>query len=243
MERENKLSFQVCGRQALFSDPVTRVGGEKISYSVPTYEALKGICESIYWKPTFVWVVDRVRIMKPIQTQSRGQRVPKYYNEKNDLSIYTYLSHVKYQVEAHFEWNEHRPELTADRDENKHFWIAQRMLERGGRRDVFLGTRECQGYVEPCEFGTGKGYYDEEAAMSFGIMVHGISYPDETGLDCLQTRLWNVVMRRGIIDFIRPEECEIVTNTVKGRKKVFGPGNFTGLAEFEEGGGLFELDH
>ena len=248
MEKENKLSFCVYGRQALFSDPVTRVGGEKMSYSVPTYEALKGSCESIYWKPTFIWVVDRVRIMNRIRTQSRGQRVGKFQSDENDLSIYTYLADVRYQVEAHFEWNENRPELACDRNENKHFFIAKRMLERGGRRDIFLGTRECQGYVEPCVFGEGEGAYDrdsisgEDNILSFGIMLHGISYPDETGLDYMQTRLWDVIMKNGVIDFVRPEECRIWTRTAKGSKKIFGEGNFTGLGEFEEEGIFFELD-
>jgi CRISPR-associated protein Cas5d len=61
---------------------------------------------------------------------------------------------VEYQVRAHFEWNQHRPELERDRNDGKHFEIAKRSLERGGRQDIFLGTRECQGYVEPCEFGS-----------------------------------------------------------------------------------------
>ncbi|MCA6071063.1 MAG: hypothetical protein LE168_01540 [Endomicrobium sp.] len=26
---------------------------------MPTYEAIKGIAESIYWKPTFVWIIDK----------------------------------------------------------------------------------------------------------------------------------------------------------------------------------------
>ena len=59
---------------------------------------------------------------------------------------------------AHFEWNDNRPELKQDRNENKHHNIAKRMIIRGGRRDVFLGTRECQGYVSPCEFGEGEGF-------------------------------------------------------------------------------------
>ncbi len=42
------------------------------------------------------------------------------------------------------------------------------MIERGGRRDIFLGTRECQGYVEPCVFGEGEGAYDA-FDMDFGI--------------------------------------------------------------------------
>lgn len=48
--------------EALFTDPLTKVGGEKFSYPVPTYQALKGITESIYWKPTLIWVIDRCRV-------------------------------------------------------------------------------------------------------------------------------------------------------------------------------------
>ena len=241
MEFKNSISFRVYGRMALFSDPITRVGGEKCSYMLPTYQALKGICDSIYWKPTLMWVVDRVRIMNPIRTEDRGQRVPKY-SGGNDLSVYTYLVNVEYQVEAHFEWNEQRPELEKDRNEHKHFLIAKRMLERGGRRDIVLGSRECQAYVEPCVFGEGKGYYDNDS-MSFGIMVHGISYPDETGLSKLQTRLWNAQMKNGIVDFIRPEECTMVMDTVNYSIKKFEKGkNFSGLDEFEKEGFFDGLD-
>ena len=66
MGSRNSIEFKVWARHALFTDPLTRVGGEKCSYHLPTYEALKGIAKSIYWKPTFVWVVDEVRVIKPI---------------------------------------------------------------------------------------------------------------------------------------------------------------------------------
>ena len=56
----NTIEFEVYGPYALFSDPVMRVGGEKTSYHIPTYEALRGIVESIYWKPTIMWIVDAV---------------------------------------------------------------------------------------------------------------------------------------------------------------------------------------
>lgn len=236
MNRENKISFRLTGRTALFSDPITKAGGEKFSYSVPTYQALKGICESIYWKPTFIWYIDRVRIINPIRTESKAVCISKDKTSSNDLSIYTYLIDAEYQVEAHFEWNMQREELSDDRDENKHFFITKRMLDRGGRRDIFLGARECQGYVEPCTFGEGNGYYDNES-MSFGIMVHGITYPDESGLEKMQTRLWNAQMKNGIIEFIRPEECSIVMDTEKYKIKPFIPGkNFSGAEEFERGG-------
>ena len=54
---DNKICFRVWGNEALFTDPLTKVGGEKFSYPVPTYQALKGITESIYWKPTLIWVI------------------------------------------------------------------------------------------------------------------------------------------------------------------------------------------
>ena len=45
----NTIEFEVYGPYALFSDPVMRVGGEKTTYHIPTYEALKGVVESIYY--------------------------------------------------------------------------------------------------------------------------------------------------------------------------------------------------
>lgn len=152
----NIVEFEVSGDYALFSDPITRIGGEKCSYQIPTYEAIKGVLHSVYWKPTFIWIVDQVRVMNPIQTEVKGMRPIHIYDNKNDLAYYTYLKDVRYQVRAHFEWNDNRPELAGDRLDNKHHQIAKRMIRKGGRRDIFLGTRECQAYVEPCVFGEGK---------------------------------------------------------------------------------------
>lgn len=211
MKHRNTVEFEVWGDYALFSEPITRVGGEKFTYQVPTYEALKGILQSCYWKPTLIWIIDEVRVMNSIQTETKGIRPIKYYNDKNDLSYYTYLKDCRYQVRAHFIWNENRPELEADRNENKHHNIAKRMIERGGRRDIFLGTRECQGYVKPCVFGEGEGAYDDIEELSFGMMYHGITYADEAYSEetrgKLSVRLWQAVMKKGVIAFPPPWEC------------------------------------
>lgn len=238
MEKPNIIEYSVFGRYALFTDPLSKTGGEKCSYQIPTYQALKGITESIYWKPTITWVIDECRIMRLIQTESKGIR-PIKYNGGNDLSFYTYLRDVEYRVKAHFEWNENRKDLAQDRNENKHYDIAKRMIERGGRRDIFLGTRECQGYVEPCSFNEGKGEYDK-TSLSFGIMVHGITYPDEAIREKekgkMTVRLWNVHMVNGVIHFPRPEECEIRRVLRDAQQKSFAFGkNFSGLDEFEGG--------
>lgn len=241
MEKPNIIEYCVSGRYALFTDPLSKTGGEKCSYQIPTYQALKGITESIYWKPTITWIIDECRIMNLIRTESKGIR-PIKYSGGNDLSYYTYLHEVAYQVRAHFEWNENRKDLSHDRNENKHYDIANRMVTRGGRRDIFLGARECQGYVEPCAFGEGKGAYDG-TDLSFGIMVHGITYPDEADREeekgKMTVRLWNAQMKNGIIHFLRPEQCEIRHILRDARQKEFEPGkNFRGLQEFE-GGDLF----
>ena len=218
---KNSISFRVWGRYALFTDPVTKIGGEKCSYHVPTYEAIKGVLKSIYWKPTIIWHVDKVRVMKPLRTQTKGTK-PLVWGGGNSLAIYTFLHDVEYQVEAHFEWNEHRPELANDRIDGKHFSIAKRVLEKGGRQDIFLGVRDCQAYVEPCRFGDGKGAYDDIDELGFGLMFHGFDYPDETGKDELVSRFWHAIMRRGVLEFPRPDECEASRFIRKMAAKEFG---------------------
>ena len=215
---KNSVEFKVTGRHALFTDPVTRMGGEKCSYHIPTYEALKGILKSVYWKPTLIWIIDEVRIMKPIKTEAKSVK-PLNYGGGNTLAMYTYLADVEYQVQAHFEWNLFREDMAADRIDGKHFQIARRMIDKGGRQDIFLGARECQGYVEPCGFGEGPGAYDDIDRLDYGIMFHGFDYPDEIGKTDedgkpdesgkyrFHSRFWKPVMQGGIIKFIRPEKC------------------------------------
>lgn len=232
---KNSIQFKVWGRYALFTDPITKLGGERCSYHIPTYEALKGVVKSIYWKPTIIWYIDKVRVMKPVRTQTKGTK-PLKMSGGNDLAIYTYLVEVEYQVLAHFGWNLHRPELSKDRIDGKHFQIAQRMLERGGRQDIFLGTRDCQGYVEPCIFGEEAGAYDDVDQVSYGLMFHGFDYPDETGKNELITRLWRPVMRKGIIEFDQPEKCPVRKFVRLMHAKTFGESlNFKNVeTEYEE---------
>lgn len=238
-EYPNIVEFQITGDYGLFSDPVMRVGGEKCSYQIPTYEAIKGILSSVYWKPTFIWYIDELRVMNPIQTEVKGIRPIKYHGG-NDLSYYTYLKNCCYRVRAHFEWNENRPELSGDRDENKHHEIAKRMILKGGRRDIFLGARECQGYVEPCVFNEGVGAYDSTPELSFGLMYHGITYADEAYSEAtrekMTVRFWYPTMKEGILYFPRPEDCPLQKPIRAMEIKPFGStfSNFRGLKEFGE---------
>ena len=114
------------------------------------------------------------------------------------------------------------------------------MIEKGGRRDIFLGTRECQCYVEPCVFGEGAGAYDGLDELSFGLMYHGITYADEAYSEetkgQMTVNFWYPVMKNGIITFPKPKDCPL-HKTIRAREmKQFGEtlGNFSGLSEFGE---------
>ena len=73
-EHDNIVEFKVSGDFALFADVLTRPGGEKFSYPIPTYEALKGILMSVYWKPTIIWVIDECMVMNKISMERKGIR-------------------------------------------------------------------------------------------------------------------------------------------------------------------------
>ncbi|MCK9479484.1 MAG: type I-C CRISPR-associated protein Cas5c [Firmicutes bacterium] len=228
----NGITFKVSGKYALFTDPITKIGGEKSTLTLPTYQALKGICESIYWKPSIIWFVDKVKVISKIQTESKGIR-PIKYGGGNDLSRYLYLKDVEYVVCCHFEFNCGRPELKKDHNENKHYFITKRSLEKGGRRDIFLGARECQAYVEPVNFDAEKSYYHDMGEMEFGMQYHSLSYPDENGKNQLITKFWYPKMINGVVEFCKPEDCPKEVVVRRMLPKIFDESNYAGFDEFQ----------
>lgn len=208
------VEFEVYGDYAMFTNPFSAISGEKLSTQIPSHEALRGIISSVYAKPTITWQIDAVRIMNPIKYEPMAIKTPRYYKSGvSDLYWYSYLRNVRYQVRAHFEFNMHQTEMANDRNPKKHLEIAKRMIERGGRRDVFLGTRECQAYVQPCVFGEGEGAYDNVPVMPFGMMYYGLTYPDQAYSKetegKLTSHLYQPVMRNGVIKFPRDYECPV----------------------------------
>lgn len=210
--RSEPFYFKVSGLYGLFTDPVTKAGGEKYTYQIPTYQALKGITEEIYWKPTIYYVVDSFKVNKPFKTETKGIRAPLNAGG-NDLNYYTYLKDVEYLVKFHFEWNLNRDDLKMDRNEKKHQQILIRSLKKGGRRDAFLGTREC---VANVEYITEREYLQETTpfanqSISMGIMFHSFTYPGESTTKCnrLISNFSSVTLKNGEVKFLRPEECEI----------------------------------
>lgn len=145
----------VRAERALFTRPDLRI--ERFTYPVPTFGALAGVLRSIYAKPSFYWVPSKVLILNPIRYQNIQinevkdaiiTRQPFIASNRRVQKMQTYLYDVHYVVEAHFEWSGKQSD---DENLGKHLDIFRRSLEAGGRRDVFLGLRECAAIVEPVD--------------------------------------------------------------------------------------------
>jgi CRISPR-associated protein Cas5d len=145
--------FSLRAERALFTRQDLRI--ERFTYPVPTFGALAGVLRSIYAKPSFYWVPRRVLILNPISFQNimvnevKDQIItqrPFVSHERRMQKMQTYLRNVHYIIEAHFEWSGKVPE---DENLQKHMCIFERSLSAGGRRDVYLGTRECSAIAEP----------------------------------------------------------------------------------------------
>ncbi|WP_454206986.1 type I-C CRISPR-associated protein Cas5c [Peptoniphilus sp. Marseille-Q6390] len=210
MNKSKYFYAKVYGDRALFTSPESKSGGEKVSYEVPTLASLQGIIDANYFKPTITNVIDEVRIMNKIESYTQGMRL-LLRDYSADLSAYTYLSSPCYYVKFHFEWNEDREDLKNDRNFLKHDAITERSLKRGGRRPIFLGVSECQGFIEYLteeEYENDKGYYDD-TNLGFGLMLVGLIYPKKSG-EMLRSAYGPINMKNGRITFPRPEDCPII---------------------------------
>jgi len=125
------IKFRVWADYACFSRPELKV--ERVSYDVMTPSAAKGIIDSIYYKPSITWGIDKIHVINPIKfTNIRRNevsetasfsKVKKIMKNPEPYSIVTndvrqqraalVLCDVEYVIEAHFEMtNKTRRRLT-----------------------------------------------------------------------------------------------------------------------------------
>src|ERR1700712_2768171 len=158
--KENALSYGirllVKGERALFTRPEMKV--ERVSYDVITPSAARGVVEAIYWKPEIRWVIDRLRVLKPIRFTSQrrnevGAKTPAGAAAKamkaghGNLGMYVeverqqraalLLRDVAYVIEAHFDI------IGGVENEGKHLDSFNRRARAGQCfTRPFLGCRE-----------------------------------------------------------------------------------------------------
>ena len=161
------IKLHVWGEYALFTRPEMKV--ERVSYEIMTPSAARNILTAIYWKPQIAWVVDRIRILKPIAFTSvrRNEVASKAVTPSAAVMRGTeeavvglcpeddrqqraslVLRNVGYVIEAHFDIVERTlelggPEMPEEVCAAKHISIFNRRAAAGQAfHQPYLGCRE-----------------------------------------------------------------------------------------------------
>ena len=76
------LEVKVWGSLACFTRPEMKA--ERVSYSVMTPSAARGVLEAIFWKPEFSWQVREIWVLQPIQHFSIVRNeVNRFFKQKS----------------------------------------------------------------------------------------------------------------------------------------------------------------
>ena len=65
-------------------------------------------------------------------------------------------------------------------------------------------------------------------------MFHSFAYPDETGTNELHSQFWQATLKKGVLDFPRPEDCTVRRLVRSMSVKEFGVGTNLLSVEQEE---------
>ncbi len=190
-EHSRQYSLRMRGELACFARPELKT--ERVTYSIPTPSALRGILEAILWKPAVRWCVDEIQLLRPIrylqfrrnEVKSRASDVAanakrktgdawNYYADEDRAQRNTIaLRDVDYAVTAHMEFTARRG---ADDSVRKFEEMFERRMEKGQYvTPPVFGCREFPAIVEP--------YLGDPPALDhkedFGWMLHDIRFGAE----------------------------------------------------------------
>src|SRR5690242_11774061 len=103
------VCVKVWGPYACFTRPEMKV--ERVTYSVMTPSAARGILEAIFWKPEFAWRVQEISVLKEIrlfsivrnevQSKASPRREEPFYADDDRTQRHTLaLRDVAYVISA-----------------------------------------------------------------------------------------------------------------------------------------------
>ncbi len=192
------VSLHVWGEYACFTRPELKA--ERVSYEVMTPAAARGILSAVYWKPEFRWVIDRIRVLKPIRTmQVRRNEVgdkavkppgavlqglktgvtPFFIEARRQQRAATILKDVGYVIEAHVEVVH---EADGINDVAKHLEVFKRRARKGQCfYQPCLGVREFPAMFELVEDASGLSdeLFGRDRNRSLGLIFHDMVYQDD----------------------------------------------------------------
>lgn len=166
--KRSEVAVDVWGKIAMFTPPESKI--ERVSYSVPTPSACRGILCSIYLKPIeFYYEIKRIEVMKPIRTieiktnESKTKIEAEYPrpiyltmgNMENPLCGRTgqgtqrgnvYLRDVYYRITANIVKRSDAPARISI--EGLYDQFTNRVKKGKCFRQPFLGTHECMAFFK-----------------------------------------------------------------------------------------------
>ncbi len=193
------LEVKVWGEYSCFTRPEMKV--ERVSYSVMTPSAARGILEAIFWKPEFSWRVEEIAVLRPIrhfsilrnevQSKMSPRRVEPFFADQDRTQRHTLgLRDVAYLIRADVHVRPHCKDDPAKfRDQ------FRRRVERGQcfHRPA-LGCREFA-----AEFGP-PGPDDrplQSLTMDLGLMLFDLQYNGSEGPH--EPRFFEARLERGVL--------------------------------------------
>lgn len=205
MSRQDRgliMKVLITAKRAIFSRPELKV--ERFSYEVPTPSAIKGVLESIYWKPEMKYCIEKITVLNEIKFQevmTVGQAesinsISSITRDQNcTLKSMSILTDVAYAIDFHIELT---GKGTHDNDVvKKHTAIFYQRLQKGQQyRTPYLGCKEfvCD-IVDGKEISIPESFY-KGSVKHLGIMLHHIQY----GVSKNKQVWYRPVMRDGVID-------------------------------------------
>lgn len=223
------VRLRVSGEYACFTRPEMKV--ERVSYDVMTPSAARGILEAIHWKPAIQWIVEEIRILKPIRFQSIrrnevGAKAPvtaiRKAMKSGDLTglhlvvednrqqrAATVLADVSYVISARFA-------LTSRADDSdnpgKHLDTFNRRARKGQCfHQPCLGTREFPAHFELIEVDASLPAPEKEspdlgfgAPRDLGFMLYDIDHAGDRS-----SLFFRATLDRGVMKVPAPDSPDI----------------------------------
>lgn len=195
------IKLRVSGDFALFTRPETKA--ERVSYDCMTPSAARGILDAIFYHPGMKWVIDGIRVLKPIRfTNIRRNEVKSkisgakalsmmnggdmaYLNAKDDIMqrAAMVLTDVDYVISAHFDLTS---KASSTDSADKFYAMACRRMRKGQNfHQPCFGVREFP--VQRCELIEDDAPMPEtdaskELDRELGLMLYDMDYSNQRSI-------------------------------------------------------------
>lgn len=210
------IKLYTWGDYACFTRPEMKT--ERVSYDLITPSAARGLLEAIYWHPGLAWVIDSIRVCRPIRfTNIRRNEVKSKISLSNALSAINgnksntaglwlntraeiaqrasmLLRDVAYIIEAHFEMT---PKATPADNPGKFQDIIKRRIHKGQfYHQPCFGCREFAASFGPCPAALPPCPDELSGRRDLGYMLWDMDYSDPRNIRPL---FFRAIMEDGLV--------------------------------------------